>query len=576
MVGVWMERLVFAALVGLALVFPFEQVRFPISLGGWLTFTNVELWFVGVVGAWTGVQLWRRRWPPAPRDLLGLTGLWLGVLLLSALQAPSHRVDAMKFVSRMVGGGLLAWATYDLTRTWPRWTGVIRAMAISGMVVAVLGLLEATGWTPAVTWLAQFKHAPTRVGEVVRISATLIYATIASMVFELMAPLVLAWVRLALAHRRWWRVGVLSVGGMVLLTAQVLTLTRAGWIALGITFLVLALLAWARDRGMAYLALGSIGLLGAIILITAWRNPVIALRLVSETDRAWYRAVYTVPPELRMAPGEEITVSVVVRNTGLRTWVPEGAYAFALGYHVYREDGTPVSYDGVRTSLPQPVAPGEEIRLDARVVAPTEPGTYRLEWDMVQEAVTWFSWKGTPVAVTRLYVVGPPVATGKVTLPPSQPPTDVRLLVPAPGRLTLWRTALRMVADRPLLGVGPDNFRLVYGTYAGVELWDKGIHANSLYLEWAADTGILGLLAFLAFAFGVARRVWQYVHPRSAHRWEEWVWRLGLAGALLTWFVHGIFDYFYEFLPTSIPFWIMVGLAVQEPLKEYRDHARGV
>jgi hypothetical protein len=43
---------------------------------------------------------------------------------------------------------------------------------------------------------------------------------------------------------------------------------------------------------------------------------------------------------------------------------------------------------------------------------------------------------------------------------------------------------------------------------------------------------------------------------------DVWIWRLGLAASLTAWFLHGVFDYFYEPLPTNLAFWLVAGLAL--------------
>jgi O-antigen ligase len=117
--------------------------------------------------------------------------------------------------------------------------------------------------------------------------------------------------------------------------------------------------------------------------------------------------------------------------------------------------------------------------------------------------------------------------------------------------------ALRMARNRPLLGVGPDNFRWVYGDFAGLTVWDTGSHANSLYFEWLADLGVPGLAAFVWLAFALLR-----TSLRSLRSVDSgWLWRLGLFGALAAWFLHGLFDYFFEPLPTNVAFWLVAALA---------------
>jgi O-antigen ligase len=117
-----------------------------------------------------------------------------------------------------------------------------------------------------------------------------------------------------------------------------------------------------------------------------------------------------------------------------------------------------------------------------------------------------------------------------------------------------------MARNRPLLGVGPDNFRWVYGDFAGLTTWDTGGHANSLYFEWLADTGLPGLSLYLWLAWRLVRASVSGLFDRHADSVR--VWRLALAASLLTWFLHGVLDYFYEALPTNLAFWLVAGLVL--------------
>ena len=75
-----------------------------------------------------------------------------------------------------------------------------------------------------------------------------------------------------------------------------------------------------------------------------------------------------------------------------------------------------------------------------------------------------------------------------------QPPLP--LTMERPGRLRLWRAAAAMFAAHPLLGVGPDNFRLLHGGFAGLSNPDPRMHSNNMYLEILVGSGLLGAVAF--------------------------------------------------------------------------------
>jgi lipoteichoic acid synthase len=90
-----------------------------------------------------------------------------------------------------------------------------------------------------------------------------------------------------------------------------------------------------------------------------------------------------------MIAGGETTVQLAVCNGGTLTW-PAGD-AFALSYHWLDRRGAMVEREGRRGAVAAPVGPGETAELTVVVVAPREAGLYRLEWDIVEEGVCWFS-----------------------------------------------------------------------------------------------------------------------------------------------------------------------------------------
>jgi putative inorganic carbon (hco3(-)) transporter len=63
-----------------------------------------------------------------------------------------------------------------------------------------------------------------------------------------------------------------------------------------------------------------------------------------------------------------------------------------------------------------------------------------------------------------------------------------------------WEAAARMLAENPVLGVGPGGFRSEYAAASGAaELAEQTPVAHSMYLEVGAELGIPGLLLFLGY-----------------------------------------------------------------------------
>ncbi|MGZ4675372.1 MAG: O-antigen ligase family protein [Acidimicrobiia bacterium] len=80
------------------------------------------------------------------------------------------------------------------------------------------------------------------------------------------------------------------------------------------------------------------------------------------------------------------------------------------------------------------------------------------------------------------------------------------------GRIERWRIAIPAIEDRPVFGIGPGLFRRAttpHNTVAAAEAFGPdvlNIDAHDLFVEYAVTTGIVGLLALLAWLVLAARR----------------------------------------------------------------------
>lgn len=107
-----------------------------------------------------------------------------------------------------------------------------------------------------------------------------------------------------------------------------------------------------------------------------------------------------------------------------------------------------------------------------------------------------------------------------------------------------WISGLHMLGDNPITGVGLDNFGIAYPHYQILGAGDvKPAHND--YLQMASETGIFGLLAFLAF--------WGYfiVHNgrsilREEDRATRW-FRAGVFAGVVGFLLHSFVDFnFYN------------------------------
>jgi hypothetical protein len=114
----------------------------------------------------------------------------------------------------------------------------------------------------------------------------------------------------------------------------------------------------------------------------------------TQSDDAQF-VVQNVPTSL--APGQIITVSVYMKNTGTATWTP--AQKYRLGSE---NPNNNMTWGIRRAELPAgtTVAPGGTAIFNFDIKAPTTPGTYDFQWRMVHEVVTWFGQMTPNVKIT--------------------------------------------------------------------------------------------------------------------------------------------------------------------------------
>ncbi|MDX1584167.1 MAG: LTA synthase family protein, partial [Thermoanaerobaculia bacterium] len=85
---------------------------------------------------------------------------------------------------------------------------------------------------------------------------------------------------------------------------------------------------------------------------------------------------------------ENVDVLLVLMNRGDRPWTPD---RFNVSYHWLAPDGETIVFDGLRTPIPERVDPGEALELTVRLQSPPSTGPALLQWDVVEESVTWIS-----------------------------------------------------------------------------------------------------------------------------------------------------------------------------------------
>jgi O-antigen ligase len=130
-------------------------------------------------------------------------------------------------------------------------------------------------------------------------------------------------------------------------------------------------------------------------------------------------------------------------------------------------------------------------------------------------------------------------------------------------RLDIWRSALAMVRDRPLLGYGPDGFLYAYSPrYVAPAAWAERFtaHAHNLFLDFWVRLGIIGgALAVFVAGYLVVSTV-AFVRTRDGRDALADAALLALVASL----VHGFVDNAYFAHDLAMSAWLLAWLAFGE------------
>lgn len=129
-------------------------------------------------------------------------------------------------------------------------------------------------------------------------------------------------------------------------------------------------------------------------------------------------------------------------------------------------------------------------------------------------------------------------------------------------RLYLWRSALEMLRDHPLFGVGLDQFLYqYYFTYAqsNPDAYREPYlsHPHNLVLDFWLRLGVLGLAALIWLQVGFWRagtEVYRAAKARSVA-----ILALGLMASMVDFLLHGLLDNSFFVVDLAMLFWVVYG-----------------
>ncbi|HVF56291.1 MAG TPA: hypothetical protein VM934_09080 [Pyrinomonadaceae bacterium] len=134
-------------------------------------------------------------------------------------------------------------------------------------------------------------------------------------------------------------------------------------------------------------------------------------KITSALPESGFKASLTIAdPPTKLRAGQTQLVEVRVKNASPNAWPALGAddarYAITLRNRWLEAGGGDKVVNDIDggASLPNDLGPGAEAVIPLKITAPKKPGEYVLEFDMVQEQVTFFRDKGSETAKVNVRV----------------------------------------------------------------------------------------------------------------------------------------------------------------------------
>jgi hypothetical protein len=511
------ERILYFLLAALIASLAFEFRYFPVM-------SNLQWLFLAVSAAALPILI--REKNKLFRDRLVIAALVFVITQwLAALFSTEFTLNAIKGAVRVTAGFTLLCATLCV-RDRPV---LLRVFGISAVVAALYGILDYAGFgLPRL-----FRDVEFWFGPAMRLSGSFEYPNTAAAFFGISLPIV--WTTLKV---RWVRV----VGSLLVWIALIMTYSRGATIAV-----LLIMLIWVFV-GRARLASFFVALCAGVFAIFLLFEPTLIARFQAAQPVKEMSAEYQ--PEfnrLGRHPDEASDLLIRIKNIGTAPWLVEDNRPLTLTYRWYDPEGRKLVRSATNyTPIPVPVRPQESIAIRASFRTPLQPGLYLLTWDISKSGVGWFSGNGVPPGLVEVDIrkeAEPWSDNGDLSRWYRREISSLFVTNVPYSRRELWRAAADMAIQHPILGVGPDNFRLLYGRVFGESGWDTNIRSNSLYLELLSGSGLAGLAAFGLMMAAVRRSA---AAPTLA---------------LAIFLVHGLVDVFLMTTPIYFAFWILLAQA---------------
>ncbi len=123
-------------------------------------------------------------------------------------------------------------------------------------------------------------------------------------------------------------------------------------------------------------------------------------------------------------------------------------------------------------------------------------------------------------------------------------------------RASIWRSSLEAVLRHPFLGVGLGNFRLAYPLFRDASIGNLVEHAHQDYLEFAAETGLVGLFSFLWLGIIFFRKMFYGIQGSTGLL----ALKVGAFSACFVMAWHGLYEFSFHVPSNTVLFMFSCGI----------------
>lgn len=127
-------------------------------------------------------------------------------------------------------------------------------------------------------------------------------------------------------------------------------------------------------------------------------------------------------------------------------------------------------------------------------------------------------------------------------------------------RINVWSGVIKMIRDRPIIGIGPGNsaFNRVYPRFQRTGF--SALSAYSIFLEVLVETGVIGFTCFLWLLLVAFNQGWVQLQRLRANQNAAGFWLMAAIATMFGMLSHGMFDTVWYRPQVSTLWWLMMAL----------------